>query len=182
MKARAAPFARACIYVVSNICDIMANSSHIPVAGAPDYRSESASRRIPATLQPVASAGIAAANGAHEDSSLPVTGPRKLIRPALTVRSSRGRSFSLHEEPAILTHQNLAAHAAASESTHAEAFYFQKQVQAQTPMMIVLDDGEKIEGCIEWYDRYAIKVRSSSRMLIYKSAIKYMYKLNENQL
>jgi len=75
----------------------------------------------------------------------------------------------------------MAAHAAASETTHAEAFYFQKQVQTQTPLMIVLEGGDRIEGCIEWYDRYSIKVRSASRILIYKSAIKYIYKIGEQQ-
>jgi len=46
-------------------------------------------------------------------------------------------------------------------------------------MVIVLEDGELVEGQIEWYDRYALKVRGRSRTLIYKSAIKYMYKLGE---
>jgi sRNA-binding regulator protein Hfq len=61
----------------------------------------------------------------------------------------------------------------------AELFYLQKQIQSQTPMVIVLEDGELVEGQIEWYDRYALKVRGRSRTLIYKSAIKYMYKLGE---
>ena|SRR5579864_1717709 len=61
----------------------------------------------------------------------------------------------------------------------AELFYLQKQIQSQTPMVIVLEDGELVEGQIEWYDRYAIKVRGRFRTLIYKSAIKYMYKLGE---
>ena len=61
----------------------------------------------------------------------------------------------------------------------AELFYLQKQIQSQTPMVIVLEDGELLEGQIEWYDRYALKVRGRSRTLIYKSAIKYMYKLGE---
>ena len=26
-------------------------------------------------------------------------------------------------------------------------------------MVLVLEDGEQIEGCIEWYDRNALKVR-----------------------
>ena len=65
---------------------------------------------------------------------------------------------------------------------HAELFYLQKQIQSQTPMVIVMEDGETIEGCIEWYDRHALKVRGRSRMLIYKSAIKYMYKQGENGL
>ena len=62
----------------------------------------------------------------------------------------------------------------------AELFYLQKQIQSQTPMVIVLEDGERIEGCIEWYDRRALKVRGREKTLIYKSAIKYMYKLGEN--
>ena len=80
----------------------------------------------------------------------------------------------------------LTAHAvprveqAGQESSHAEVFYFQKQVQAQTPMTIVLDDGESIQGVIEWYDRDVIKVRHGGRTLIYKSCIKYLYKSGEN--
>jgi sRNA-binding regulator protein Hfq len=66
-----------------------------------------------------------------------------------------------------------------AHNRHAELFYLQKQIQSQTPMVIVLEDGEKIEGCIEWYDRNALKVRGRTRMLIYKSAIKYMHKLGE---
>jgi RNA chaperone Hfq len=62
---------------------------------------------------------------------------------------------------------------------HAELFYLQKQIQSQTPMVLVLEDGEKVEGCIEWYDRYTLKVRGKSRTLVYKSAIKYMYKLGD---
>ena len=63
---------------------------------------------------------------------------------------------------------------------HAELFYLQKQIQSQTPMVIVLEDGEKIEGRIEWYDRNSLKVRGRQKSLIYKSAIKYMYKLGDN--
>jgi sRNA-binding regulator protein Hfq len=59
----------------------------------------------------------------------------------------------------------------------AELFYLQKQIQSQTPMVFVLEDGEHIEGCIEWYDRNSLKVRSRTKTLLYKSAIKYMYKL-----
>jgi len=45
--------------------------------------------------------------------------------------------------------------------------------------VIVLEDGEQIEGCIEWYDRQSLKVRGRTKTLIYKSAIKYMYKVGE---
>jgi sRNA-binding regulator protein Hfq len=62
---------------------------------------------------------------------------------------------------------------------HAELFYLQKQIQSQTPMVIVLEDGEQVEGCIEWYDRNTLKVRGRAKTLVYKSAIKYMFKLGD---
>jgi sRNA-binding regulator protein Hfq len=67
-----------------------------------------------------------------------------------------------------------------SGQRQAELFYLQKQIQSQTPMVIVLADGEHIEGCIEWYDRRTLKVRGRDKVLVYKSAIKYMYKVGEN--
>ena len=62
----------------------------------------------------------------------------------------------------------------------AELFYLQKQIQSQMPMVIVLEDGEKIEGCIEWYDLQTLKVRGRMKTLVYKSAIKYMYKMGDS--
>jgi len=61
----------------------------------------------------------------------------------------------------------------------AETFYLQKQIQLQTQMVIVLEDGARIQGVIEWYYRNSIKVRGKSRALVYKSAIKYLYKAGE---
>ena len=77
---------------------------------------------------------------------------------------------------------NFPAHTmeAESQSRQAELFYLQKQIQSRTPMVIVLEDGERVEGCIEWYDRNSLKVRGRSKTLVYKSAIKYMYKLGDN--
>jgi len=46
-------------------------------------------------------------------------------------------------------------------------------------MVFILEDGERVQGVIEWYDRNSIKVRGKNRMLIYKSAIKYLYKAGE---
>ena len=46
--------------------------------------------------------------------------------------------------------------------TNAELFYYKKQIDAHTPMVIVLLDGEEIEGTIEWYDRGAFKVNRKS--------------------
>ena len=73
---------------------------------------------------------------------------------------------------------HFAAHATEDEGIrrHAELFYLQKQIQSQTRMVVVMEDGERVEGCIEWYDRNTLKVRGRAKTLIYKSAIKYMYK------
>jgi sRNA-binding regulator protein Hfq len=66
-----------------------------------------------------------------------------------------------------------------SSNRQAELFYLQKQIQLQTPMIFILEDGERVQGIIEWYDRHCIKVRGKSRVLLYKSAIKYLYKAGE---
>jgi hypothetical protein len=65
--------------------------------------------------------------------------------------------------------------------TNAEIFYYKKQIDAHTLMVIVLLDGEEIEGTIEWYDRGALKVnrKSAPNLLILKRNIKYMYKADE---
>ena len=67
------------------------------------------------------------------------------------------------------------------EQTHAENFYYQKQMQAKTPMVLVLQDGEEIHGVIEWYDKYCLKLNriGAANLLIYKPSIKYMYKESE---
>lgn len=64
------------------------------------------------------------------------------------------------------------------EITHAENYYYVKQMQTRTSIVVVLNDGEILRGTIEWYDKYCIKVHRSSgpNLLIYKSAIKYLYK------
>ncbi|HEY1800323.1 MAG TPA: hypothetical protein VGG46_05245 [Terriglobales bacterium] len=68
------------------------------------------------------------------------------------------------------------------EQTNAENFYYQKQMQSKTAMVIVLRDGEQVHGVIEWYDRSCIKVNRTSapNVVIYKPSIKYMYKEGEN--
>jgi host factor-I protein len=68
------------------------------------------------------------------------------------------------------------------ETTNAENFYYQKQMQGKTPMVIVLRDGQEIRGMIEWYDRNCIKLNRNgqSNLMIYKPSIKYMYKESEN--
>ena len=95
------------------------------------------------------------------------------IPPAVQRKHHRhGMASSPTRYPAYASEGDLA-------QRQAELFYLQKQIQSQTPMVIVLEDGELVEGQIEWYDRHALKVRGRNRTLVYKSAIKYMYKLGE---
>ena len=98
---------------------------------------------------------------------------RRLIRPSLTEVKEQGP-------------MPRAIHAASPqqkkptppEQTHAESFYWVKQMQARTPVAIVLMDGEVLRGVVEWYDRDCIKLTrfGSPNLLVYKQTIKYLYK------
>ncbi|HEY0307001.1 MAG TPA: RNA chaperone Hfq [Acidobacteriaceae bacterium] len=128
------------------------------------------------------------ADAAHDTPEATLNGNRKLIRPRLPVSA-------VPTLKSVPTNGNLAAprtkrppvrlqHAEITqpEPSHAEVFYYQKQVQAQTPMVVVLDDGDRLEGIIEWFDKDAVKLRLTTlqRILIYKSSIKFIYKTGEN--
>jgi len=108
---------------------------------------------------------------------------RKLIRPALNrndhSRPENGEQRERRERPERAG--NGGKKILPPEQTHAENFYYQKQMQAKTPMVIVLQDGEEIHGVIEWYDKYCLKVNRNGapNLLIYKPSIKYMYKESE---
>ena len=67
------------------------------------------------------------------------------------------------------------------EQTNAESFYYLKQMQSKTPMVIVLQDDEKLRGVIEWYDKHCLKVNriKEPNVLVPKHNIKYIYKQDE---
>lgn len=67
--------------------------------------------------------------------------------------------------------------------TNAEVFYYKKQIESHTVMVIVLQDGEEIEGTIEWYDRTALKVnrKSAPNIMLLKHNIKYMFKAEDRE-
>ena len=96
---------------------------------------------------------------------------RKLIRPSLTDL----------KEPNMAPRGGLQRKKPAPpEQTNAENFYYVKQMQARTPMVIVMQDGEQIRGVIEWYDKTCLKVhrQGEPNLLVYKPSIKYLYKEN----
>jgi RNA chaperone Hfq len=104
-------------------------------------------------------------------------GTRKLVRPQLPA-GDRRRDPGHTEDP--LSHAMISDQHGVPESSHAEVFYFQKQMQQQTEMTIVLEDGEELSGIIQWFDKCVIKMRvGRNRVLIYKSCVKYLYKAAE---
>ena len=122
---------------------------------------------------------------------------RKLIRPTLPRAENHNNHNSVpvqaqerrerperHERGERLAGGGAGKKPAPPEQTNAENFYYQKQMQSRTPMVIVLRDGEEVRGIIEWYDRNCIKVNrenGDANLMIYKPAIKYMFKEGENQ-
>lgn len=121
---------------------------------------------------------------------------RKLIRPILPRMENHGNHAGMPAAPMQERRERPERHDRAEramaggkkpappEQTNAENFYYQKQMQSRTQMVIVLRDGEEVRGVIEWYDRNCIKVNRDAgepNLMIYKPAIKYMFKEGENQ-
>ena len=62
--------------------------------------------------------------------------------------------------------------------TNAENYYYIKQMNNQTPMVVELTSGETFRGRIEWYDEKCIKLKQpdGGNFIVFKQVIKYMYK------
>jgi sRNA-binding regulator protein Hfq len=114
---------------------------------------------------------------------------RKLIRPVLTrsdhqhapVPTPERRERTERPERSDRSNGSAGKKSSPPEQTNAENFYYQKQMQAKTPMVVVLRDGEEIRGVIEWYDKACLKLNRNGgpNLMVYKPAIKYMYKDGE---
>lgn len=103
---------------------------------------------------------------------------RKLFRPALTEMKEPYPQRSAASGPQAAPPRKKPA---PPEQTFAENFYYVKQMQARTPVAVVLSDGEVLRGTVEWYDRDCIKLTryGSPNLLIYKHVIRYVYKEGE---
>jgi sRNA-binding regulator protein Hfq len=111
------------------------------------------------------------------DTSTGVLDPPAEVSPSAPTRpvrntARRGRATAVR-------HFAAAPMEDAGPNRQAEQFYLQKQIQQQTQMVFVLEDGSRVQGVVEWYDRHCMKVRGRARTLIYKAAIKYLYKAGE---
>lgn len=98
---------------------------------------------------------------------------RKLIRPTLAEVRERAERGSDRRSSSDAQRKRVPP-----EQTNAESFYYKKQMDNRTPMVVVLQDGEHLRGTIEWYDRGCIKLHRDSgpNLLVLKHNIKYIYK------
>jgi len=111
---------------------------------------------------------------------------RKLVRPNLAqIKERLATKGSVASESSHRGSSNNGGHPrrrpAPPDQTNAEAFYYLKQMNNKTPMVVVLDTGEELRGHIEWYDRGCIKVHREEgpNLLLFKHSIKYLYKQEE---
>jgi sRNA-binding regulator protein Hfq len=120
---------------------------------------------------------------------------RKLIRPKLTevnirpteqprsaspvknLKNGHSNQAKPSQNPAKPNNQQ-AHKKSPPQDTNAEIFYYKKQIEGHVPMVIILQDGEKVFGTIEWYDRHALKINREGEpnIMLLKHNIKYMYK------
>lgn len=105
---------------------------------------------------------------------------RKLIRPSLDAVKEKVQHQKRRPQPQRSTQQK-GKRATPPEHTSAENFYYLKQMQNETSMVLVLQDGEELRGVIEWYDKACLKLNrpEGRNLLVYKDAIKYLYKDDE---
>ena len=114
-------------------------------------------------------------------------GNRKLIRPSLSREQVRvSEAATERRERAVRTPERAPGTSVKktvpAEQTHAENFYYQKQIQSKTPMVVVTREGEELRGVIEWYDKNCIKLNRAggqANLLVYKASIRYMFKEGE---
>ena len=68
-----------------------------------------------------------------------------------------------------------------AEVTHAEEYYYVKQIQNKTTVTLTLRDGEELTGKLEWYDRDCLKLNRDDgpNLVVYKDFIKYISKFGE---
>lgn len=104
------------------------------------------------------------------------TGNRKLIRPSLSEVKEQFNQHKKQPPPSPRQKRSIPP-----DQTHAESFYYLKQMQNRTPMVLVLQDGEELRGAIEWYDKTCLKLHRENgpNVLVYKESVKYLYKESE---
>jgi len=65
--------------------------------------------------------------------------------------------------------------------THAESYYYVKQMNNKTMLVIELLDKTSVKGTIEWYDDKCLKIKKDdgSNIILFKHFIKFIHKAPE---
>ncbi len=90
---------------------------------------------------------------------------RKLIKPDFRDLRAAGRKDAKRKPPPPY-------------KTHAENYYYIKQMNNHTPLVVELVTGETYSCRLEWYDERCIKIKQADGLtrLVFKSHIKCIYK------
>jgi sRNA-binding regulator protein Hfq len=93
---------------------------------------------------------------------------RKLIKPDLNENKKYQKKDAKKKPPPAY-------------KTHAENYYYIKQMNNRTHMIIALVDGNSFKGRIEWYDEKCLKIKTEDgeNYIVFKHFIKYMFKNSE---
>ncbi len=95
---------------------------------------------------------------------------RKLLKPNLKEIGKQVKKEASHKPPPPY-------------KTHAENYYYVKQMNYKIPLIVALLSGEILKGRLEWYDEKCLKIKSQegNSLIVFKHSIKYMQKDPEFQ-
>jgi hypothetical protein len=68
------------------------------------------------------------------------------------------------------------------DKTGAEEYFYRKHMQRRTPVVVVMTNGNRHHGWIEWYDRDVVKLHSlrDPNLFLRKDEVRYLYKLADD--
>lgn len=90
---------------------------------------------------------------------------RKLIKPNFKEIKQKSNQENKHKPPPPY-------------KTHAENYYYIKQMNNRTQLVFELLSGDVLKGLLDWYDEKCLKVKKpdGGTLIVFKSQIKYIYK------
>lgn len=90
---------------------------------------------------------------------------RKLIKPNLKEIRQKSNQEIKHKPPPPY-------------KTHAENYYYVKQMNNHTQLIFELVGGDTLKGLLDWYDEKCLKIKKldGGSLIVFKSQIKYIFK------
>ena len=92
---------------------------------------------------------------------------RKLIRPSLSEIKDQMPRYGQTPRKRV-----------PPDVTNAENYYYIKQMNNRTQLVLELVNGDVLKGMLDWYDEKCLKVKKldGGTLIVFKSQIKYIYK------